>query len=131
MAGPGSSDPNRPVVYDSAVGRVCPTCGRPSKDCACRPKRPAFREASKNVPRNDGIVRVSRDRRNRRGKTVTVVTGVPGSEAALDELAGTLKRLCGCGGTAKDGVIEIQGDHRDLVVSKLMELGYRVKIAGG
>ncbi len=62
---------------------------------------------------------------------MTVVTGVPGSEAALDELAGTLKRLCGCGGTAKDGVIEIQGDHRDLVVSKLMELGYRVKIAGG
>lgn len=76
-------------------------------------------------------MRVSRDRRNRHGKTVTVVTGVPVDETALQELAATLKRLCGSGGTVKEGVIEIQGDHRDQVAARLAELGYRVKLAGG
>ncbi len=113
----------RPVVYSTGVGRVCPTCQRPIKACLCRQQRAA--------PRGDGIVRVSRDRRNRHGKTVTVVSGVPAGEAALEELATTLKRLCGSGGTVKDGAIEIQGDHRDQVAARLAELGYRVKLAGG
>jgi translation initiation factor 1 len=77
-------------------------------------------------------VRVSRDKKGRRGKTVTVVTGLPGDAAALEELAGTLKRLCGSGGTVTDeGQVEIQGDHRERVVARLTELGHRVKIAGG
>ncbi|MGI5837983.1 MAG: stress response translation initiation inhibitor YciH [Chloroflexota bacterium] len=118
-------------MYDSAVGRVCPDCHQPATKCTCKRKRSSNSKSISNTPKNDGIVRVSRDRRNRRGKIVTVITGVPGNEAALTELAGDLKRLCGSGGTVKDGIIEIQGDHRDLIVGKLSGLGYRVKIAGG
>jgi translation initiation factor 1 len=83
-----------------------------------------------NVP-NDGIVRLFRDRKGRGGKTVTLVTGVRGNPAALEDLATTLKRSCGCGGSVKDGTIEIQGDHRERLAAKLAELGYKVKIAGG
>ena len=72
-----------------------------------------------------------RDRRHRRGKTVTLITGVPGDEAVLLELCTTLKRFCGTGGSVKDGVIEIQGDHRERLAAKLSELGYKVKLAGG
>jgi len=79
----------------------------------------------------DGIVRVSRDRKGRRGKTVTVISGLPGSEAALAEVAATLKRACGSGGTVADGNVEIQGDHRERVAARLAELGHKVKLAGG
>lgn len=72
-----------------------------------------------------------RDRRNRRGKTVTLITGVPGGESALLDLCTMLKRFCGTGGSVKDGVIEIQGDHRERLAAKLSELGYKVKLAGG
>ncbi len=130
IGGPGRND-DRPVVYDTAQGRVCPNCHKPVKACSCRPQRSGPQAQQRPAPRSDGIVRVSRDRRNRRGKTVTVITGVPGSPAAVEELAGTLKRLCGSGGTSKDGIIEIQGDHRDLVLSKLTEMGYKAKLAGG
>ena len=78
---------------------------------------------------NDGIVRVSRETSGRRGKTVTVVRGLPTRE--LDAVASDLKRQCGSGGSAKDGVVEIQGDHRPKVVAQLEAQGYRVKLAGG
>ncbi len=78
---------------------------------------------------SDGIVRVSRETSGRRGKTVTVVRGLPPRE--LDAVASDLKRLCGTGGSAKDGVVEIQGDHRPKVVARLEAKGYRVKLAGG
>lgn len=77
-------------------------------------------------------MRVWRDRKRRRGKTVTVIGGVPGDAARLAELAAALKRYCGAGGTVQpDGTIEVQGDHRERVAAKLGELGYRVKLAGG
>jgi translation initiation factor 1 len=72
-----------------------------------------------------------RDRKQRGGKTVTVITGVPGNDDALTTLAQQLKKLCGSGGTVKDGNIEIQGDHCDKVQEKLTQLGYKVKRAGG
>ena len=78
---------------------------------------------------NDGVVRVSRETSGRRGKTVTVVRGIPSRD--LGEVASDLKRLCGTGGSAKDGVVEIQGDHRPKVVARLEAQGYRVKLAGG
>ena len=84
--------------------------------------------AASTVP-NDGIVRVSRETSGRRGKTVTVVRGVPPRD--LTAVASDLKRLCGTGGSAKDGVVEIQGDHRPKVVAHLEGQGYRVKLAGG
>ena len=122
------------VVYSTDGGRQdrCPTCGR--RPDACRCGRPAPKAAASKGPAlpDDGIVRVWRDRKRRRGKTVTVIGGVAGDAARLTELAGTLKRLCGSGGTVQDdGTIEIQGDHRERVAAKLGELGYRVKLAGG
>jgi translation initiation factor 1 len=77
------------------------------------------------------VVRVRRETKGRGGKTVTTVSGVPLAEGPLALLAGELKRRCGTGGTAKDGVIEIQGDHREAIVSELSGRGYVVKLAGG
>ena len=119
--------PNR-LVYDSDIGRIdpdrCSNCKRRLEACVCPP-------SSRPASRGDGIVRVSRDRKGRRGKTVTVVTGLPGGPTMLAELATTLKRLCGSGGTVSGDTVEIQGDHRDRVAAKLTELGHRVKLAGG
>lgn len=78
---------------------------------------------------DDGIVRVSRETSGRRGKTVTVVRGLPPRELA--SVASDLKKQCGSGGGAKDGVVELQGDHRTKVVARLESQGYRVKLAGG
>lgn len=86
------------------------------------------RRTTPPVP-NDGVVRVSRETSGRRGKTVTVVRGLPARELAA--VASDLKRQCGSGGAAKDGVVEIQGDHRATVVARLESQGYRVKLAGG
>jgi translation initiation factor 1 len=80
-------------------------------------------------PPRDGVVRVSREKTGRRGKTVTVVRGLPAS--ALAECAGDLKRHCGTGGTVKDGVIELQGDHREKAAARLRAQGHQVKLTGG
>jgi translation initiation factor 1 len=111
------------TVYSSEHGRVCPHCGRPAKKCVCR--------QSPRAPRGDGIVRVRREIKGRRGKPVTTIEGVPLASDALRELAGELKRSCGSGGSVKDAVIEIQGDHRDAVIALLEAKGYTVKRAGG
>ena len=76
-------------------------------------------------------MRVGRSTKGRKGKGVSVITGVPLSGAALDQLARELKQRCGSGGTVKDGVIEIQGEHRDLLVTELQNRGYRAKRSGG
>jgi len=76
-------------------------------------------------------VRVGREVAGRGGKGVSVVTGLPLSEAALDELATRLKKSCGAGGVAREGRIEIQGDHRDKLVAELVKLGYDAKRSGG
>jgi translation initiation factor 1 len=101
------------IVYSTGQGRIKAT------------------PQSKVPARGDGVVRVRRETGGRGGKTVTTVQGVPLAEAALKELAGELKRLCGTGGTVKDHVIEIQGDHRDKIVSALEQRGFTVKLAGG
>ena len=82
-------------------------------------------------PRGDGVVRVSRETKGRRGKGVTVVTGVPLEGVELADLAKQLKSRCGAGGTIKNGVIEIQGDHRDRLVAELQQRGWIVKRSGG
>jgi translation initiation factor 1 len=82
------------------------------------------------IPR-DGVVRLFRDRGGRNGKTVTVIHGLPDRGPALESRLSELKRMCGAGGTLKDGVIEIQGDHRDRLAERLRALGYTVKLAGG
>jgi translation initiation factor 1 len=80
-------------------------------------------------PRGDGIVRVFRDTSSRRGKTVTVIRGLPGADLAAT--ATDLKKLCGSGGSVKDGAVEIQGDHREKIVARLRAQGHQVKLAGG
>ena len=116
---------NDRLVYSTDSGRVttCPTCGLPYKKCRCD-------QTAQPAQKSDGIVRVKRDRKGRGGKTVTVINVVRGSEAELTALAQQLKKLCGSGGTVKDGNIEIQGDHCDKVMAKLTALGYKVKRAG-
>jgi translation initiation factor 1 len=116
--------PNR-VVYDTDLGRTdrCSNCKRRLESCVC-PKKEQRSGA-------DGTVRIWRDRKARRGKTVTVVAGLPGGAVALAEIATTLKRLCGSGGTVNDRDVEIQGDHRERLAAKLTELGFKVKLAGG
>jgi translation initiation factor 1 len=79
----------------------------------------------------DGVVRVSRETKGRKGKGVTVISGIPLANEELKELAKTLKQRCGSGGTVKNGLIEIQGDHRDMVVTELSAKGWIVKKAGG
>lgn len=81
--------------------------------------------------KNDGIVRVGRETKGRKGAGVTVITGIPSHPEGLEKLAKQFKQQCGTGGTVKNGVIEIQGDHRDLLVRELSALGYTVKRAGG
>ena len=111
------------TVYSTGQGRICPLCGAAVAKCACR-KAP-------RAPRGDGIVRVRREVQGRHGKTVTSISGVPLPDSELRELAAELKRRCGSGGSSGDGVIEIQGDHRDALVALLEERGYTVKRAGG
>ena len=82
-------------------------------------------------PKGDGIVRVGRETKGRKGKGMTVITGVPLHPEGLRDLAKKLKQKCGTGGTIKGQTIEIQGDHRDLLVSELQSMGYTVKKSGG
>jgi translation initiation factor 1 len=89
--------------------------------------RPAEAAVVKNRVPDDGIVRVMRERR--RASVVTIITGLP--QAQLAQTASELKRLCGSGGTAKNGAVEIQGDHRDKIVAHLQGQGRTVKKAGG
>jgi translation initiation factor 1 len=78
-----------------------------------------------------GRVKVRRETAGRRGKAVTTVTGLPLDDDGIRALAGRLKKRCGVGGSAKDGVIELQGDHRSVVVEELRAAGYDVVLAGG
>jgi translation initiation factor 1 len=122
------------LVYSSEHGRVCPGCGRSESRCRCRGRsaraRLAARDEAAAAPPSDGIVRVGRSTKGRRGKVVSTVTGVPLPPEELTALAAELKRRCGSGGALKEGVIEIQGDHRDALVEELSRRGFRVKRAG-
>lgn len=102
------------LVYSTETGRI--------KD----EEKPA-----QNSPQGDGIVRIRRETAGRNGKGVTTITGVPVNETQLKDLAKQLKQLCGCGGSVKDGVIEIQGDQRDKLKAELEQRGFTVKLAGG
>ena len=102
------------LVYSTARGRVAP-------DPATTPR----------AARGDGVVRVRREVKGRRGKTVTTISGIALPEDDLRDLTADLKRRCGTGGAVKDGTIEIQGDHRDALVEELERRGYTVKLAGG
>lgn len=107
-------DRNTKLVYASDGGRVRDTQKPPQS----------------SVPR-DGVVRISRETKGRKGKGMTIITGVPLQGDALKDLAKQLKQKCGTGGTVKGNVIEIQGDHRDKLLDELSSHGWTVKKAGG
>ena len=111
------------MVYSTERGLVCPKCRVPVAKCRCGKEE--------STPEGDGIVRVRRETKGRGGKTVTAVSGVPLGGEPLRNLASDLKRRCGTGGTVKDRVIEIQGDHRETIVAELSRRGFTVKMAGG
>lgn len=92
--------------------------------------RSAPRRPAPPLP-SDGVVRLFRDRGGRNGKTVTVIRGLPERGPALEDRVAQMKRMCGAGGTLKDGTVEIRGDHRERLAEHLRSLGYTVKLAGG
>ena len=94
-------------------------------------KTNAGSKKTSSKPRGDGIVRLQRETKGRKGKGVTRITGLPLADAELRALAKELKKRCGSGGTVRDGVIEIQGEHRDTLLPLLQGKGYTVKKAGG
>jgi translation initiation factor 1 len=113
------------TVYSTEHGRTCPHCSLAIAKCQCR----ANPRAAK-APAGDGIIRVGRESKGRRGKTVTLVSGLPLPPDELQTLAKALKRRCGTGGSVKDGVIEIQGDQRDVLVAELEARQFKVKRTG-
>ena len=112
------------LVYSTETGRMCPDCGQPLASCSCK-------AGARAAPIGDGVVRVSRSTKGRGGKCVTLVKGVALDAAALAALGKQLRTACGSGGTVKDGTIEIQGDHCELVMATLTRLGLSPKRAGG
>ena len=111
------------LVYSTDSGRMCPQCRQPAASCRCSvtPARVS----------SDGVVRVSRETKGRAGKGVTLVRGLALDAVALAALGKQLKTACGSGGTVKDGVIEVQGEHCERVMEVLRVQGFVVKRAGG
>ncbi|WP_338414458.1 translation initiation factor Sui1 [uncultured Sphaerotilus sp.] len=112
------------LVYSTDSGRMCPQCRQPMAQCVCNAAAAVSVSA-------DGIVRVSRETKGRAGKGVTLVKGLGLEGEALTTLAKALKATCGSGGTVKDGVVEVQGDHCDKVLAYLAAKGWKAKRAGG
>ncbi len=109
-------------VYSTELGRTCPECGKAKGKCVC---------SNESMPEGDGIVRIQRETKGRKGKGVTLITGILLAPAELKKLAKELKQKCGVGGAVKDGVIEIQGDVREQMFDEMKQRGFTVKKAGG
>ncbi|PNU19713.1 stress response translation initiation inhibitor YciH [Geothermobacter hydrogeniphilus] len=113
---------NHRLVYSDEIGSRCPKCGKTLQKCVCR---------ASGEPVGDGRVRVARQTKGRKGKGVSLITGLPLAEKELKALAKELKQCCGCGGTVREGIIELQTDQRDLLVEELKKRGYQAGKAGG
>jgi translation initiation factor 1 len=112
------------LVYSTDSGRMCPHCRQPIAACQCQ-------ALAAKPPAGDGVVRVSLEKAGRGGKAVTLVRGVPLQAQALAALGKRLRAACGAGGTLKDGVLEVQGEHCDRIIEWLAKEGFVVKRAGG
>jgi translation initiation factor 1 len=117
-------DSNSTIVYTTGIGERCRNCQRPVAECVCKRGTPGKTSS-------DGVVRVSRETQGRKGKGVTVISGLGLPPVELEALAAELKKRCGSGGSSTDGRIEIQGDHRDRLVEELTRRGWKTKRAGG
>jgi translation initiation factor 1 len=114
------------IVYSTEGGRMCPECRQPIAQCQCAALR-----RQQERQQGDGVARVSRETKGRGGKAVTVVKGLALADDELSALGKRLKAACGSGGTVKDGVIEVQGDHVEKVMEALKKEGFGVKRVGG
>lgn len=114
------------LVYSTDAGRMCPDCRQPAVSCICKAQAQA-----QHLSKTDGVVRVSLQTKGRGGKSVTLVKGLPLDAGGLAALAKQLRNACGSGGTVKDGVVEVQGDHVATVMAALQKQSYVVKRAGG
>jgi translation initiation factor 1 len=114
------------LVYSTDAGRMCPDCRQPVANCICKAQAQA-----QHLSKTDGVVRVSLQTKGRGGKSVTLVKGLPLDAGGLAALAKQLRNACGTGGTVKDGVVEVQGDHVATVMVALQKQSYVVKRAGG
>ncbi|MFZ4480817.1 MAG: translation initiation factor Sui1 [Rhodoferax sp.] len=110
------------LVYSTEAGRMCPRCRQPVASCRCTSNAPR--------PAPDGVLRVSSETKGRAGKGVTLVRGLALDESEIRTLGKQLKTACGAGGTVKDGVIEVQGEHCERVMAFLKDRGFVVKRAG-
>ncbi|MEM5341253.1 translation initiation factor Sui1 [Paraburkholderia azotifigens] len=112
------------LVYSTDGGRMCPECRRALAECVCK-------MVAKAEPVGDGAVRVTRVTKGRGGKSVTIVKGLTLDPVALALLGKQLRTVCGSGGTIKNGVIEVQGDHCEQIIEVLRKDGHAAKRAGG
>jgi translation initiation factor 1 len=112
------------LVYSTDSGRMCPECRQAIAECICK-------AGARLAPAGDGVVRVSRQTKGRGGKSVTLVTGLALDPLALALLGKQLRTACGSGGTVKDGVIEVQGDHCERIIEALKKCGHQAKRSGG
>jgi translation initiation factor 1 len=119
-----ASDERYREVYSTEKGALCPNCSKPQKSCSCVADR-------RLQVRGDGNVKVRRETKGRGGKTVTCISGLALNTEELQVLLSELKRHIGGGGTEKDGILEIQGDHTDLVITQLQKRGIKARRAGG
>ncbi len=110
------------LVYSTDSGRHCPACEQPQDNCIC---------AEQPINSGDGIARVRRESKGRGGKTVTTIQGLCLTLEELKTLTAALKKRCGCGGSLKNGVIEIQGDQVELLIEELQKRGFTAKKSGG
>lgn len=120
------SDQLSRLVYSTEKGDLCSSCGEAKDACMCAAIADQQRLASL-----DGIVRIRRETAGRKGKGVSTISGVALTDAQLKELLKRLKKSCGTGGSLSNGVIEIQGDHREKIKALLEKEGHKVKLAGG
>lgn len=118
---------NSRLVYSTVSGRICPSCGRPTKKCSCKGRK----QTPQGVTASDGIIRIGREKKGRKGKTVTTISGFNEAKDDLKQIAKNLKAKCGTGGSIKNGSVVIQGDHRQIIQSELQRQGFKVKLAGG
>jgi translation initiation factor 1 len=109
------------IVYSTGVGKMCPGCGWPVKDCKC-----SSTAGTESVP-GRMVAKLRMEKKGRGGKTVTVVYDLPNNAVFLKELSQELKRACGTGGAVADNTVELQGDLRDRVREHLIKKGWQVK----
>ena len=119
--------PESRLVYSTEFGQICLACQKPVSECLCKKKKPKTRLKTEQ----DGIIRIRLEVKGRKGKTVTIIYGFQLDQVDLKSLAKKLKQQCGTGGSVKDDMIIIQGDHREKLMKLLNAQGHTVKLSGG